>query len=60
MRRTNRVEPVNTGVRELTRAIMITTTQLEIIRRVEISPIVNQSIIDHVRCQTDHSRVSTQ
>jgi len=60
MRRTNRVEPVNTDVRELTRAIMITTTQLEIIRRVEILPIVNQSIIDHVRCQRDHPRVSTQ
>jgi hypothetical protein len=60
MRRTNRVEPVNTGARELTHAIMITTTQLEIIRRVEISPIVNQSVIDHVRCRRDQPRVTTK
>lgn len=39
MRHTNRVEPVNTDTHELPRAVMITTTQLEIIRRVEVIPI---------------------
>ncbi len=45
MKRTNRVEPIHTNARELTRAIMITTTQLEIVQRVEVSPIVSESIL---------------
>lgn len=37
MRQTNRVQPVNSN---LDRAILITTIELEIIRRVEVTPIV--------------------
>jgi hypothetical protein len=42
MRQTNRVEPENSSGGELTRATMTTTTHLEIIRRVEVVPIVSE------------------
>lgn len=40
MNRTNRIEPINIDPRYFTHAVLITTTQLEIIRQVEIKPTV--------------------
>jgi len=41
MKRTNRIEPININANKLTYAVMTITTQMEIIRRVEVTPIVN-------------------
>ncbi len=43
MRHTNRVKPLNTSARDFKRAVMITTRQLEITRRVEVTPIGRES-----------------
>jgi len=42
MKRTNRVEP---NANKLTYAVMTITTQMEIIRRVEVTPIVNNKSV---------------
>jgi hypothetical protein len=60
MRRTNRIEPFNIGTHGSTQAVMITNRQLEITRRIEVSPIVDESIIDHVRFRGDQPAVTTR
>jgi len=44
MRRTNRVEPVITGNddADLTRATVTTTTRMELVRRVQVVPMVSK------------------
>ena len=44
MRRTNRIEPVDTGndANDLARATMTTTTRMEFIRRVQVLPMVRK------------------
>ncbi len=43
MRRTNRVEPVTTGGdnNDVTRATVTTTTRMELVRRVQVVPMVS-------------------
>ena len=45
MRRINHVEPISTNTDELTHGKMTTTTQIEIVRRAEVTPIVSKSIV---------------
>ncbi|CAF0894580.1 unnamed protein product [Adineta steineri] len=44
MKRTNRVEPLNIDASQLSYAAMIISTQMEIIRRVEVMPTVDKSL----------------
>lgn len=43
MRKTNHVKPINTNIDESKQSVMTTTTQIDIVRRIEVTPIVNKS-----------------